>query len=67
MAQKYAKHYIEHYDATQGKGLCWDGCGRKVYKFKVIFKGKVETHESMWCVECLIKSGAIIDAREVVN
>jgi hypothetical protein len=60
-------NYAEHYDATQGKGLCWSGCGRKVYKYRVrLNNGKMYTGESMWCLECNIESGEIIDAREIV-
>jgi hypothetical protein len=60
-----AGHYAEHYDATQGKGLCWSGCGRKVFKYIVTLSdGTKMRGESLWCLECRIEDGDIVDERD---
>jgi hypothetical protein len=55
--------YAEHYDATAAKGLCWECETNRVavseWKDK---RGKVERVASLWCLDCQITLGQVVDA-----
>lgn len=45
--------YDDHYDATAGRGLCWNKDGKRVYVYEVKLKdGSTESVDTLWCFEC---------------
>jgi hypothetical protein len=59
--------YAERFDATVGKGLCFECLTRPVHKEQIKVGDKMETVESLWCLECRIKLDDIEDATKEAN